>query len=175
MMPVPSHLVDCVIPKESTIDENPLDAVVRCPCGSTVLELLYPGQTHDFEGEAVPCVAEIDGKLFFLIKGRCTACHRSHLLFDMDFHGWNGFVCHDAEQAAIPRPSLVPWACLSCGVTAHEASVEIQTEGKGDFVAEAGQEFDVNRWPDAFGWFSMTIRCIGCGKQTCDWISYETM
>ena len=175
MMPVPSHLVHCAVPKESGIDENPLDAVVRCPCGSKVFELLYPGQTRDFEGEAVPCVAKIGGKFFFLVKACCVACHRSHLLFDSDLHGWNGFVCHDAKQAAIPRPSLVPWACPSCGATAHEASVQIQTQGKEDFVVEAGPGFDAKRWADGFDWITMAIMCIGCGKHTGDWISYEAM
>ena len=176
MMPVPSHLVDCLVPKESEVDENPLDAEVHCPCGSTRFDLMYPGQTHDFpDEETIPCTAEIDGKFFFMIKARCTACQRVHLLLDSDFHGWNGFVCHDAEQAAIPRPPLVPWKCLSCGGTAHEASVQIQTEGKEDFVTESDGQFDADRWPDAFGWFSMAITCTGCGKHTPEWISYETM
>jgi hypothetical protein len=175
MMPVPSHLIECVVPKESTIDESSLDAVVRCPCGSTLFELLYPGQKRDYDGEIVPCVAEIDGKFFFVIKARCMICQREHLLLDSDFHGWNGFICHDVEQAALPRPSLVAWNCLSCGATAHEASVQICTEGKADYVATVGKEFDVERWPDAFGWFSMAIKCNRCGKHTPEWISYETM
>ncbi len=34
-----------VVPKKPTIDEDPLDAVVRYRCGSTVFDLLYPGET----------------------------------------------------------------------------------------------------------------------------------
>lgn len=175
MMPIPSHLADCVVPKELTIDESPLDAIVRCPCGSTLFDLLYPGQTHDLGGEPAPCTAEIDGEFFFVIEARCSACQRVHLLLDSDFHGWNGFVCHDVKQAAIPRPSLVSWTCSSCGETAHEAMIQVQTQGKADFVAEAGHKFDADRWPDGFSWFSMAIKCAGCGKRTVDWISYETM
>ena len=175
MMPVPAHLAECVVPKDSAVDENPLDAVVRCPCGSIVFDLLYPGQTKEIQGERFPCTAEVDGNPFLVIQARCIACQGAHLLLDSDFHGWNGFVCHDVRKAAIPRPSLVLWTCLSCGATAHEASVQIQTEGRTDFVNECDGKFDADRWPDGFSWFSMAIRCIGCGRHTRDWISYETM
>jgi hypothetical protein len=176
MMPVPSHLSDCLIPKESGIGGDALDADVRCPCGSKRFDLLYPGQSRTRPGkEPIPCTAEIDGKFFFLISARCTKCQRVHLLIDADFHGWNGLVCHDARQASLPRPPLVPWRCLCCDETEHEASVQIYTEGRKDFVAETGGRFPPDRWPDAFGWFSMAIKCAGCGKFTRDWISYETM
>ncbi len=175
MMPVPSHLVDCVIPKDASIDENPLDADVRCPCGLTRFELLYPGQTHEYNGEIIPCTAEVEGKFFFVLKARCTGCQREHLLLDADFHGWNGFVCHDPEQAALPRPPLVAWKCLSCEGTEHQACVQIQTEGKEDFSEESDGEFDEDRWPDGFGWFSVAIKCTTCDKDTPEWVSYETM
>jgi hypothetical protein len=55
MMPVPSHLVGCVAPRDSVVDETPLIADVRCPCGSTKFDLLFPGQTHVFQGEVCPC------------------------------------------------------------------------------------------------------------------------
>jgi hypothetical protein len=175
MMPVPSHLVDCVVPKDSRIDEEPLDADVRCTCGPSKFNLLFPGRTHKYLGETVPCTAEIGGKFFFLVKARCTNCMREHLLLDADIHGWNGFVCHDAEQAALPRPPLVPWKCLACGATEHDVSIQIQTEGKEDFVSESGGEFPMDRWPDGFGWFSMAIKCARCGEETPEWISFETM
>ncbi len=175
MMPVPSHLIDCVVPRDAVIDESPLDAFVRCPCGSSRFDLLFPGTTHEWRGETIPCTAEIGGKFFFLVTARCTSCNRRHLLLDADFHGWNGFVCHDPKQASIERPPLRPWQCLSCGFTEHEASIWIQTEGKEHFVAETDGKIDGDRWPDGFGWFSMAIKCCGCGKQTPEWVSYETM
>ncbi len=42
-------------------------------------------------------------------------------------------------------------------------------------MSESDGEFDENLWPDGFGWFSMAIKCCGCGKETPEWISYETM
>jgi hypothetical protein len=175
MMPVPSHLVGSVRPKDAVVDEAPLDADVVCGCGSRRFDLLYPGQTHEYRGEQIPCTAQINDRFFFLIKARCTTCDRDHLLLDKDFHGWNGFVCHDEAQASVPRPPLVPWKCLACGKSEHQASVLINTEGREDFVEETEGEFDEGRWPDGFGWFSMSITCTGCGKQTPEWVSYETM
>ena len=175
MMPVPSHLTDCVVPKDNALDESPLDARVVCPCRSQHFQLLFPGQTHEYAGETVPCTAEIDRRFFFVVKAQCTACKREHLLLDSDFHGWNGLVCHQSQQAALPRPRLIPWKCPSCNETEHEASVQIQTEGKEDFLTETDGDFEAELWPDGFAWFSIAIKCVACGKETPEWVSYETM
>jgi hypothetical protein len=175
MMPSPTHLRTCVIPDDAHIDELPFRGKVKCSCGGASFQLLYPGQTQECKGETIPCTADIDDDCFFLVKARCPSCKEEHLLIDQDFHGWNGFVCHDAEQAALPRPPLVPWKCLACGHFEHTAAVEIQTEGKEDFVSETDGEFDPNRWPDGFGWLTISTHCINCGKDSPQWVSLETM
>jgi hypothetical protein len=175
MMPVPTHLKGCVIPDSSAIDEGPLAAKVQCSCGGKTFHLLYIGQTHEYDGKPIPCVAEIKGKFFFLIKAKCASCAKEHVLLDKDFHGWNGLVCHDPLQAAQPRPPLVPWKCLECGGVQHKAHVQIQTEGKEDFISETDGEIDEDRWPDGFGWFTVSIECTKCGNKTREWVSYETM
>lgn len=176
MMPIPTHLKDVVVPRDERIDEEALSADIRCPCGGATFELLYPGQTHEYDGEIIPSTAEIGGRFFFLLKARCSSCSSEHLLLDADFHGWDGFVCHDSEQAAIERPTLTPWKCQSCGQTKHTGVVHIQTEGKEDFTtAQAGGDFDPDRWPDAFGWFSLDVTCDQCGKHSPELVSYETM
>ncbi|MBN1511602.1 MAG: hypothetical protein JXB13_06275 [Phycisphaerae bacterium] len=175
MMPVPSHLRGAVRPRDTAIDEAALDAEVVCDCGSRRFDLLFPGETHEYRGQQIPCTAQINDRFFFLVRAHCTACGRDHLLFDKDFHGWDGFVCHNDAQASLPRPPLIPWKCLLCGKTEHEASVQIQTQGRADFVEGTEGEFDEERWPDGFEWFSMSITCTGCGKHTPEWVSYETM
>lgn len=175
MMPVPSHLRELVLPLDSAIDEEALSAVIRCPCGDSKFELLYPGQTHEYGGETIPCTAEIDGNFFFVLKSRCANCRQEHLLLDADFHGWNGFICHDPAQAALVRPRLVAWQCQGCGGTKHTGTIHIQTQGRDDFISEAGDEFDPARWPDAFGWFSLDLTCCECGKESRELVSYETM
>jgi len=160
MMPVPTHLRDCVVPHFLEIDGSGLEGKVLCPCGSESFQLLYPGQTHEWNGEQVPCSAEIEGKFFFLVTARCTECATEHLLIDQDYHGWNGFVCREPEQAALPRPPLSPWPCKSCGALEHRALIQIETQGRADFLEETEGEFPENRWPDGFSWFSMSITCV---------------
>jgi hypothetical protein len=175
MMPVPTHLRGLVTPADETLDEEALHARIRCLCGEDKFELLYPGQTQVHEGNTIPCTAQIGDRFFFLLKFRCAACSTEHLLFDADFHGWDGFVCHDPEQAAQERPALIPWKCQDCGEQRHSGVVHIQTQGKQDFIDEAGGDFDADRWPDAFGWFSLDLDCAGCGTHSEELISYETM
>lgn len=175
MMPTPSHLTGCVKRKEAAVDEAAFDVDVRCPCGSRLFDLLYPGETTEYNGSPIPVVAEINGLFFFRIKARCVECGTEHLLFDKDFHGWDGFVCHDEAQASLPRPVLIVWDCLECGEAPHEASIQIQTQGKENFVEETEGKFAENRWPDGFSAFSMRIRCNSCSMQTPQWVSYETM
>lgn len=139
------------------------------------MRLLDPGQTHDYQREPIPCTAEIDGAFYFLVKAICENCGSSHTLFDKEFHGWDGFVCHEAGQAARPPPPLEEWECLTCGGKRHTARIALEAQGKQDFIEEAGDEFPVDRWPDAFGWFDKSIACTECGKATATWVSYETM
>jgi len=84
MMPLPTHLRDCVVPDSADIDESGLQGTVRCPCGSERVNLLYPGQTHEWNGTQIPCTAEINGKFFFLMKAQCVDCGAEHLLIDAD-------------------------------------------------------------------------------------------
>jgi len=106
-MPVPKHLRGIVVPRASDVDERPLSADVRCSCGGTAFELLYPGQTHELRGEIIPCTAQISGRFFFVLRAVCAHCSSDHLLFDADLHGWDGLVCHDSVQAA---PQNQPFA-----------------------------------------------------------------
>ena len=174
MMPVPNYLKDCVVPNKVHADEQSLVGIIRCSCGSQTFQVLYPGQTHEHKGQQIPCTTEIDGNFFFLIKSRCVSCGKEHLLFDKDYHGWNGLVCHDPTQACLPRPDLDLWRCLSCGGIEHEVSIKIDPVDKDTFIEQAGDEFDEEPWPEAFEWFNLSITCRSCGRLTKDWVSYET-
>ena len=175
MMPPPSHLTEWVVPDDERIDEESFAGRVQCPCGSQELQLLYLGQTHEYQGEQIPCTAEIDGRFFFLIQALCARCGATHTLLDIDFHGWDGYVCHDAEQAALARPELTEWTCPDCGGSFHTARIGIETQGKEDFIEETNGEFPQERWPDGFSWFDMSIECVKCGRSPETWVSCETM
>ena len=139
------------------------------------MEFRYPGQTHLWGGREIPCVASIDGKHFLRLEARCVGCGRDHLLLDADFHGWDGFVCHDPEQAALPRPDLVAWPCRDCAGLQHYLVVGISVENEELILEEAEDDIDPARWYDAFGWFAVDATCVRCGRIEQDLISYETM
>ena len=173
-LPIPTHLRDCVAPVDQSAEEGWLRVSVRCPCGETRFELGYPGQTHDWGGREIPCFAQIGQHHFFLLSARCAGCDRDHLLLDADFHGWDGFVCHDPEKAALPRPPLVPWACRECAGISHSGVITVQVESKELVLGEGEIGIDPERWYDAFGWFSMDLSCAQCGREEPELISCET-
>jgi hypothetical protein len=174
MMPAPTHLKGIIIPREDLLDEEPLIGDVLCKCGSNDFRLMYPGATQEYEGKMHPCTTEINGHFFFLTKAVCTKCSVEYLLFDSDFHGSDGFLCHDRKKASLPRPSLVSWKCLSCGALSHSVTITICSQGKDVFMAETKGEFDEGLWPDAFEWITISIKCNKCGLETKNWVDYET-
>jgi len=174
MFPIPSHLRSIFIPADERISEGLLIGIIQCPCGSNEFQLVYPGQTIEFQEKKLPCDIEIGGHCYFVIKLECCKCRAQHLLFDADFHGWDGVMCHDVEKASLPRPPLIQWRCLSCGALPHKVAVKIALESKENFVEQAGGEFADDRWPDAFQWIWITITCCNCGLETRDWVDYET-
>ena len=174
-MPVPTHLQGLVVPPDGNLDEEPLEATVRCTCGGESFEMLVVDAIAEIDGVKIPVTAKRDGAFFFRLEAKCLKCVRQHLLFDADFHGWNGYVCHEAAQASLPRPPLVPWSCVDCGAKCHAASIRIYSEGQSDFVENAGDDFPAERWMDGFGWFYASITCDNCKKQSDDWVDYETM
>ena len=183
-MKAPTHLRDCTEPlkeeenknrffikRYDLNDDNKYTAKLKCQCGNHIFELLYPKGSD----KAEPSTVEVDGKFFFLLKARCTSCSKEHLVFDADFHGWDGWICHVKKQAELPRPGLIEWKCKKCSSTKHSAVVIISSQGKEDFIEEAGEEFDIERWQDAFDWFTLDIKCEECNHEFRNFISYETM
>jgi hypothetical protein len=175
MMATPNHLEGLVVRDDTEFDEQPLVAPVRCPCGGEVFEILYPGQTHDCNGETVPCVAKVGGNFFLVLKVQCKTCEQEHVLLDKDKHGYNGYVCHDPDQSSLPRPGLTSWQCLGCCGTGHRVVVTICTAGRAHFEGETDGEFDPETWPEAFSWFRLGARCVVCDRDTPGLIDYETM
>ena len=173
--PLPTHLRPFAVPREGIGEAHRVEADIRCPCGETRFELRYPGVTSDWEGRQGPCDAQIGDHYFFRLEARCLGCGCDHLLLDKDFHGWDGLVCHDPAQAALPRPPLVAWTCVECAGTSHTGMVAIAVESRESTLEDAGDDLDPERWYDAFGWFSLDLVCSQCGRAEPDLVSYETM
>lgn len=174
MHPLPKHLRGVVSPAEEQ-EENCVEGKVVCTCKRDEFSLMYPGQTHEFDGQVIPCTAEISGNFFFILRADCLNCQNQHLLFDSHLHGWNGFICHEEEQARLPRPALVAWKCLECGGVGHKLDIRINGESQEEFEENAGEEYGLDAWPEAFGWISVSVSCTTCGKRTDDLVSYESM
>jgi hypothetical protein len=173
-VPIPKHLKNITVLIEESIDDNILRANIRCKCGGTEFQLLYPGETIEYQEKKWPCSIEVEGHSVFVIKAICSNCKTQYLIFDADFHGWDGVMCHNDQKANFPRPSLVPWKCLSCGNLSHKIEVKINFESKKDFIEQSGSEFELDKWPDAFQWIWISIICTNCGLETKDWVDYET-
>lgn len=135
--------------------------------------LLFPGNTIRIGDRIFPYAKEVEYSVFFLIKARCSCCAAEYLLFDKDFHGWDGFVCHDIRKAATVRPALEPWRCLSCGESNHSVTMEF-SYAESEKLEEDLAEFRIENPADAFEWVSMTIRCERCDLVTEKWVDYET-
>jgi hypothetical protein len=103
-------------------------------------------------------------------------CGVGHLLFDKDFHGWDGYVCREESGGHLrSRPPLVPWTCKSCGKATHKADVIVVGEDTKTAIEESGGRLDETNWQEGFGWICINICCAACGHRHEPWVSYETM
>jgi hypothetical protein len=64
--------------------------------GANPSSCCIPVQPH--KDSVIPVTLEKDGYFFFRIEAACKRCRIHHLLFDTDFHGWNGYICHDSAE-----------------------------------------------------------------------------
>jgi hypothetical protein len=188
-VPLPTHLAGWLARATLTEQDTYFEAAVRCPCGSERVEVHYPGQTHQPSGRdsPIPCTVQLAGltgydAYWFGLKAVCAACRQECVVFDSKLHGWDAVVvcsaATKARAAVVPRTPLVPWACLDCGATAHTCTIHLRLQTPKQFLndtfEDTGFPMPLSRWPDTFGWFGTSIRCCGCGRQTDDWVGYET-
>src|SRR4051812_43502650 len=104
MMPLPAHLREIAVPIGALHDENSVIAKLKCPCRSEQFQLLYSGLTWKDGDEVKPQGVKVGDNFFVVLKARCCACVRDHLLFDWHRHGWSGFVGEMWKRATAPCP-----------------------------------------------------------------------
>jgi len=179
MMPPPIHLADCVVPDDPWLDEEPFHGIVKCSCSGTRFNLLYVGQLRINGDRAVVTQVQNDGAWYYVIRASCPKCGKRHVLYDKDYHGWNGFVAYDVEQRRRPRPADAEFRCLKCNGDMHRIRLHILSEGRADFIDQSmgneNSQFEEGDWPNAFGSISFDIICVGCDLQTSDWAGDESM
>lgn len=172
-LPIPKHLESILQPFDNS-NENEVTGKITCSCGSERFKIKIVGDDSFFDIEKVIKVQEILEHFYLIVYVECIKCSKNHLIFDKDFHGWNGFICEIASKH-LKRPKLKDWNCPKCKNSNHSVSLTIQSEGKDDFKEEAGDEFDKDDWVEAFSWITINLSCKSCNEINEEWISNETM
>jgi catechol 2,3-dioxygenase-like lactoylglutathione lyase family enzyme len=68
------------------------------------------------------------------------------------------------------RASATAWYGHVLGLRKHYDYTE-----HGDPLGPVVLSSDEERWPDTFGWFSLDLTCVACGRLSPELVSYETM
>lgn len=173
-LPIPKHLSKILIPIGDKNEEFNVTGKLKCSCGNENLEIKLVGDDSDYKKKQVIRVVEINSGYFLIIKTYCKKCDSENLIFDNDFHGWNGFVC-GGDNRELNRPKPKQWNCDKCANSEHQIQLQIESQGKEDFVEEGGEEFAEEDWTEGFSWITIKTECTNCGKTNPEWISYETM
>lgn len=180
--PIPTHLTGWLAPDLKRSNPTRLAGCLRCPCGGKKLELRYVAE------KVVNCEPRIkhladaflrtltsDSYFFFRISVKCVQCSRELVMFDADFHGWNGYVCSSEEQRSLPRPPNAIWTCLKCGAGQHSISLTIEGEDQQTALEEGEGILTRRDWFNAFGWITVDVTCTACGTGPLSITSYEAM
>jgi len=175
IIPLPKHLKNILIPIGNINSEFQLIGKIVCGCGSEKFTIELVGDDSNYQKDNVIKVAEIDENYFLIIKAKCNSCNKENLIFDDDYHGWNGFVCGENFRH-LPRPDTAYWCCNKCQNTNHSMIIRIESHGQDDFIEETEEgDFDMEDWVEAFSWITIKVICNSCGETNNEWISYETM
>ncbi len=172
MLPIPKHLNEILFPIDEDNDQYGVIGDIKCICDSKNFEVEYVG-LKDESGSIIP--VNIHGHYFFIIKIKCLECSRKYLIFDKDFNGWDGFVCHDEEEAKLPSPLGLIWQCSECKNNSNKIQITIGSQGKEYFLEETNNGFPPDKWVEAFEWITIQLTCSNCNHTHYDWVSFETM
>jgi hypothetical protein len=173
-LPIPHHLKAILLPIGEGNSEFRAHGSISCECGCTVFSVFAFGKTE----EANLIVEQYEDDYSLVVKVKCVSCGKSHLLFDMSKHGWNGFVCHDG--VSVPDEKLEAWKCQECGSDTHHVTITIDSQGRADYISELGAEITSGEsskddWTEAFEWISMDLTCTNCKTCIERWVDLETM
>ncbi len=174
MLPIPKHLKGILLPTGTANNEFEVTGKLVCECGNDHVSVHLLGNTANYFEEKVVKVIEVNGNYFLIIKIECIKCLKEHLVFDNDYHGWNGFVC-GGDSRKIPRPPTSVFKCIGCNNSDHGMTLRINSQGQEDFIEEGGEGYDKNDWIEAFSWITIRLKCNICSEKNEEWISYETM
>lgn len=168
--PIPSHLTGLLIPDEAESNENIVKGYLKCACGNNDFSFSYCGEKCD----KYITTTEYNGTFVLAIRAKCGTCGKEILVFDYNRHGWDGFVCHEADIDP-DELHFVPVTPCSCGENKMMVNITITNPGSENFAEEAGDDFDERDWVNAFDWITISLKCPKCGALVKDFIDMETM
>jgi len=168
-LPIPSYLKGILVPIKSKSSENCVQGGLKCQCGNMgEFELLYSG---NLKKDVIKKIKDED----FLVFAKCLKCGSKMLIFNDAVHGWDGVVCHaDKKSESLPI-DLKTWKCFQCQSESQKISIAISSQGKEDFISEAGPDFNPELWIEAFDWITIDTKCNKCGSEVKELVSFETM
>jgi hypothetical protein len=176
LLPIPKHLKNILKPIGNKNNEHSVVGNIICTCDSSNFIIHYVGDASDYRKDRVIKVTEIDSKYYLIIHAKCLTCEKDHLIFDMHFHGWDGFVdSAEDEDQNLPRPQTVAFNCPKCDNNSHSLTIAIESQGMSDFISETEGDYPPEDWVEGFSWITIKTRCNNCDETNKHWISYETM
>jgi ribosomal protein S27E len=132
MLPIPKHLESILKPIGESNNEFEVTGKIVCDCGSENFTIGIVGDDADYQKDNVIKVAEVGENYFLIVKVKCNSCGKEHLIFDNDYHGWNGFVC-GGDSRNLSRPDTENWKCNKCQNANHSLIVSIHSQRQEGF------------------------------------------
>ena len=139
-------------------DRDQVRGKVKCSCGNQSLHLLYAGERNTDSDKQFLQSKEVGGHWHYRLGFRCGRCWKEELIFDQDFHGYNGFYAGSDKDRQVPRLGYLIWACHACGCDSHKMDVGVALDETALDEGVSSED-----WCDAYGWFTLETTCDRCG------------
>lgn len=161
-LPIPHYLKRIFVPFGKGMEKLVLGKV-KCGCASEGNMRLIVNTPYEYEGIPVSSYRNVT-----YLKAHCLDCGTEHVLFDVNEHGWNGFVRQSVDKE---HASYSFAECPLCRCLAHSVHMTIHSPGKEMFVRESfllrsdGSSMRESDWVNAFSHISIFATCTNCRKR----------
>ena len=161
-LPIPDYLRKIFVPFGKGKEKVVLGKI-RCGCANEGNMRLVANTTYVNEGLPVNSYTNVT-----YLKAHCLDCGTEHVLFDVNKHGWNGFVRQKQEGE---HASFSFVECPLCRCLSHSVHMTLHSPGKEMFVRESfllrsdGSSMRESDWVNAFSHISIFSICSNCRKR----------